>query len=34
VKPFSRKTEPTWKMITTMRIWVVTKASRHKVVLS
>jgi hypothetical protein len=30
----SRKTRPTQEMITTMRTWIVTKASRHKVVLS
>jgi hypothetical protein len=30
----SRKIVPTREMITTMRTWVITKVSRHKVVLS
>jgi hypothetical protein len=34
VRPSSRKTIPTWKTITTMRMWAITKVSRHKVVLS
>jgi hypothetical protein len=34
VKPFSRKTRPTWATITTMEEWAVTKASRNNVVLS
>jgi hypothetical protein len=33
-RPSSRKTGPTRETITTMRTWVVTKASSHKVVLS
>jgi hypothetical protein len=34
VRPSSRKAMPTWETITTMRMWAVTKASRHKAVLS
>jgi hypothetical protein len=34
VKPSNRKTGPMREMITTMRMWVITKASRHNVVLS
>jgi hypothetical protein len=33
VRPSNRKTMPTWEMITMMRMWAITKASRHKAIL-
>jgi hypothetical protein len=34
VSPYSKETRPTQETITTMRTWPVSKASRHKAVLS